>query len=333
MDPITQGALGAACSQVLLHNYDKRNAWLVGAVGGMIADLDLVIRSSHDPMLFFIYHRQFTHSLFFIPFGGLLTAFAFFPFKRFRKHWHLTLFAALIGYATHALLDACTSYGTVLFWPFSDRRIAWDMVAIIDPFVTVPLLLGVVWTIVFDNRRGVALGLMVAGSFLFFNSWQHHRALKVATAYVHQQQWAYKRLRAFPGLASSTQWRIAGYVDDKLLIADVITPLFSSSKIYPLALFPAFKKQDLPSYIYEAGQQFRDYKVFSWFTDGYLIAAHRQPLLLVDVRYLIGDDPLIALWGIQFNMNQRHVNVVRSINLKKGFKPLKSQHAQEYDER
>ena len=43
-----------------------------------------------------------------------------------------------MGYATHGLLDSCTSYGTQLFWPFSDVRVAWDTMSIVDPLFTVP---------------------------------------------------------------------------------------------------------------------------------------------------------------------------------------------------
>ncbi|AHE66528.1 metal-dependent hydrolase [Legionella oakridgensis] len=318
MDPVTQGALGAACSQAILHGHDKRNAWLVGALGGMAADLDLFIRSSQDPMLFFIYHRQFTHSLSFIPIGGLLVALVLLPFKRFRLQWRWTLLAALIGYATHALLDACTSYGTVLFWPFSERRVAWDVMAIIDPLFTIPLILGIVWTVVFDNRRGVLIGLMFAGLLLMFNVWQHHRAVVAVSRYAYEQQWNFKRLRAFPDLASSTQWRTVTYINGKLLIADVVTPLFNSSKIYPVAFFPDFGTKDLPNSVDEAGQQRRDYNVFDWFTDGYLIAARQQPLVLVDARYLTGYNPLVALWGIRFDMHKTHVDIVRSIHLDDG---------------
>ncbi|WP_019218287.1 metal-dependent hydrolase [Legionella tunisiensis] len=89
--------------------------------------------------------------------------------------------AALIGYATHGLLDACTNYGTVLFWPFSERRVYWDLISIIDPFFTVPLVLGVAWTVIHDTRVGVILGLTLAGLVLFlilYNTTALFRLLK-----------------------------------------------------------------------------------------------------------------------------------------------------------
>jgi inner membrane protein len=38
------------------------------------------------------------------------------------------------------LLDACTTYGTQLLWPFTDARFAWNTVSVIDPLFTLPIL-------------------------------------------------------------------------------------------------------------------------------------------------------------------------------------------------
>ena len=46
----------------------------------------------------------------------------------FRQSW----LYCTAGYATHAVLDACTTYGTMLLWPFSDARFAWNTISIID---------------------------------------------------------------------------------------------------------------------------------------------------------------------------------------------------------
>lgn len=70
MDPISQGAFGASLSQTLT----KKNLLIIGIIGflsGMTPDLDILIKSNNDPLLFLEFHRQFTHSLFFIPIGGL----------------------------------------------------------------------------------------------------------------------------------------------------------------------------------------------------------------------------------------------------------------------
>ena len=67
MDPLTQGALGAALPQATRGKSQVGVAGTLGFVAGMAADLDVLIRSEADPLLFLEYHRQFTHSLVFIP--------------------------------------------------------------------------------------------------------------------------------------------------------------------------------------------------------------------------------------------------------------------------
>ncbi|KTD38855.1 integral membrane protein [Legionella nautarum] len=315
MDPITHGALGAASAQVFLHKRDKRNAWIVGGLAAMTPDLDIFINSKSDPMLALLYHRNFTHSLLFIPIGALLVALAFLVFKRFRTHWQLTLIAAFIGYATHGLLDALTSYGTMLFWPFSDQRISWDLVAIIDPMVTIPLVLGIAWTIIHDDRRGALFGLIFVGLFFLFNSVQHYRALSTMQTYLAAKYLSVKRLRAFPYLASSTLWRDAAEIDSQLYIADVKTPLTQSAQLKSVGIFPLFKASALPPFVRKSSTQLRDFRIFNWFCDGFVILAQAQPLTLADGRYLIDTNPTISLWGIQFVPGQRHVTTLSLIKL------------------
>ena len=136
MDPLSQGTVGAAFAQ---STANKNNIFKIGVIGflaGLAPDLDVLIRSSNDPILFLEYHRQFTHSLFFIPFGSLIIALLIFPLLKRSMGFKTVYLASLLGYATHGLLDACTSYGTQLFWPFSNERVTWNNISIIDPLFT-----------------------------------------------------------------------------------------------------------------------------------------------------------------------------------------------------
>ena len=53
------------------------------------------------------------------------------------RDWQWLFFWALI---THPLLDCFTMYGTQLFLPFSDIRVAWSTISVADPLYTVPFL-------------------------------------------------------------------------------------------------------------------------------------------------------------------------------------------------
>ncbi len=53
------------------------------------------------------------------------------------KGWVLLF---LWGFLTHTLLDCFTTYGTQLYAPFSDTRVAWGTIAVADPLWTFPFL-------------------------------------------------------------------------------------------------------------------------------------------------------------------------------------------------
>ena len=74
MDPISQGAIGAAFAQSATSAEKIRAYAIFGCLAGMAPDLDVFIQSSTDPLLFLEYHRHFTHALIFIPFGAALVA-------------------------------------------------------------------------------------------------------------------------------------------------------------------------------------------------------------------------------------------------------------------
>lgn len=207
MDPITQGALGAAASQALLGPSDKR-AWWLGALGGMAADLDVLIRSSTSPMLGIIYHRHFTHSLLFVPLGGLIVALPWLYKHRHNPKLRPRILAATTaGYATHALLDAFTSYGTLLWWPLSHDRVAWSVIAIIDPRYTLPLLLGVAITRKRNSRLWVLLALAWSVLYMAMCAYQRNQALDLQDQLIQARGAPAQERDVFPQMGSSRRWR------------------------------------------------------------------------------------------------------------------------------
>ena len=176
MDPISQGALGALVPQVVSRREKLRAFAVLGCLAGMAPDLDVFIDSSTDPLLFLEFHRQFTHALLFIPIGAALVALPLQPVVRRTLRPRETYLACLLGYATHGLLDACTSYGTQLLWPFSEHRVAWNNVSVVDSLFTLPLL-GLVSLAAVRRRRAFAVaGLSWAVCYLALGAVQHQRA-------------------------------------------------------------------------------------------------------------------------------------------------------------
>ncbi len=136
MDILTHGLLGGTLAQSASKKNEMRAATATGFLAALLADADTLIRSDTDPLLVLEYHRQFTHALLFIPAGALLVALLLWPaFKAFGHRLALRriYLYALLGCATSGFLDACTSYGTHLLWPFTGERIAWSIIPIFDP--------------------------------------------------------------------------------------------------------------------------------------------------------------------------------------------------------
>lgn len=312
MDPVTHAALGASCAQAVFGKYSKHIPWSVGALAAMTPDLDIFIRFKNNPLSLEFWHRNFTHSFLFIPLGGILVTLFFLCFSPYRVAWKVTLGAALLGYATHGLLDALTSYGTVLLWPWSYMRISWDIMAIVDPLVTIPLTLGVAWSVIYQKQKGVLLGLLCISFILLFNGLQHQRALQSIEAFAVQHKLRLTSIRAMPELASSIDWRVIAKNNHCLLINEVYTPIFKKSSIIPIAQIPLFSSTIDSNFT--SGQQ-RDLALFSWFSDDYVIVAKRTPFILGDGRYTIGNSPLYSLWGVEFLPQEEHVKKLSPILL------------------
>ena len=300
MDPLTQGVLGASLPQATAggRRY-AAGAGLLGFLAGMAADLDVLIRSNNDPLLFLEYHRQFTHSLVFIPVGGLICALVLHKLlaKRrglaFRQTW---LFCTL-GYATHALLDACTTYGTMLFWPFSDARIAWNTISIIDPLFTVPLLV----CVVLAGRRGrpvyARLGLLWACAYMALGLWQRNEAVAMGYALAAERGHQPARLEAKPSIANILVWKVVYETGDHFYVDAVRAGL--APRVYPGTSVQKLDiDRDMP-WLDRDSQQARDIERFRWFSNGYIA---RDPLFenrVIAVRYSMIPNQVAPLWSIE----------------------------------
>ena len=95
MDPVSQGLLGTALASSFAQKKEIKFASFCGLIGGIAPDIDVLIKSDSNPLLFIEYHRHFTHSLLFVPFGGLIVSFflylIFFKQKKFKTIFFLQL--------------------------------------------------------------------------------------------------------------------------------------------------------------------------------------------------------------------------------------------------
>jgi len=313
MDPLTQGLLGGVAAQAVLRKKVTPAATVAGILGGMAPDLDVFIRSQANPLLMYEYHRHFTHSLAFIPVGGALVGFLLWLLLRRRPPLGLMLVAAVAGFATHGLLDACTSYGTMLYWPFSRERVAWDNVFIIDPFYTLALLVGLV--VSWRQRLGNAAiaALLLSTAYLGLGLVQHHRAAEFQTELARSRGHAVERGRVIPSLGPHLLWRSIYLSDGRLYVDALRVPYAGAKQYWRGGSLPHYSSeallQDLPPDSTLAG----DLRTFAWFTQGYVAELGVAPLELGDLRFSTLPQSLQPLWGIRVDPQapERHVQRLR----------------------
>ncbi|TVS12693.1 MAG: metal-dependent hydrolase [Wenzhouxiangella sp.] len=298
MDPVTHGLFGALWALPAARREQMRVAALSGASSGMVADLDSLIRSSDDSLLYIEYHRQFTHSFAFAPIGSLAVALLLWPFLKRSVSFARLYLWCLLGYIAHPLLDACTSYGTHLWWPFSDVRVAWNWISVVDPLYSLPLagLLAVaLWR---RSHRWVFAGLAWMVLYMAFGAWQNQRAETILTHWAAEQELAVERRVAKPAFANLVLWR--ALVDDgrNLHLVAIRTLPWTQAVIYPGGSVPRFRVDDVDPDTRAGNDLLR----FDHFSTGWLF---RYPALDENDRLFVGDfryaiDPASQrpLWGI-----------------------------------
>lgn len=302
VDPITQGALGAVTAQSFSSRKWMKHALLAGTLGGMAADLDVLIRSSSDPLLALEYHRHFTHSFIFIPFGGALVGFLLSLLLRSWSRRKLILFS-VIGYATHALLDACTSYGTQLFWPFSNTRIAWHNVGIIDPIPTLAWICGSVFAYRTGRKRLAHIGLAIGILYLVFGVVQRERAADVQKELLALRGHQSVRREVKPTVLQLLVWRSTYEFEGRFYSDAIYVGL--TPRWYEGASVQKFDRmRDLPE-LQDDSVLADDIDRFIWFSDGW-VGLHPRiemdgKIVLGDIRYALLPQEIDPLWGIVFD--------------------------------
>ena len=301
MDPLTQGILGATLPQASNKSEHSLVAGLLGFLSGMAADLDVLIRSNTDPLLFLEYHRQFSHALVFIPVGGLICATVLYHLlaRRWSVSFKRCWLYCTLGYATHALLDACTTYGTQLFWPFSDIRIAWNTMSIIDPLYTLPLVLLVLLSALKKNNRYAQMALIWALSYPMLGLIQRDRAEQAGLALTQQRQHIPIRLEAKPSFANLLLWKVVYETEDRFYI-DAIRVGTSANHYEGESVSKLNLAKDF-SWLKPDMQQAKDIERFRWFSNGYIARDPSNLNRIIDVRFSLVPNEAEALWAIELS--------------------------------
>jgi inner membrane protein len=259
MDPVTHSLASLALARAGLSKA-TRLATPMLLVAGLAADLDWLTLAG-GARAFLNGHRTATHSLAGTAAIALLTAAGFWWWRR-RHPAPIRFLPALLvsgaGAGTHLVMDLTNSYGVKLLWPFRETWYAWDLIHLIDPWVLILLLLGLLLPGLFrlvseeigarPKKQGPQRGAIFALTLLVLYAsgrWAlHDRALEMLRSRLYHGATP-SAVGAFPSGASPLTW--TGVVETENTIQQVEVPLGPGSAFEPDLGRTHFKPEPSPA--------------------------------------------------------------------------------------
>ncbi|SRX51965.1 metal-dependent hydrolase [Aequorivita sp. CIP111184] len=223
MDSVTQIVLGAAVGEAVLGKKIGNKAMVLGAIAGTIPDLDVIANYFTDTVSALEIHRGFTHSIVFAVVFGLLFGWllSLWDKRASLKEWSWFWFLCFV---THPLLDAHTTWGTQLFWPF-DLRLAYKNIFVIDPLYTLPFLMFLILAMFqkrgsIKRRRFNNLGLIVSSAYMALTIILKGITYNKFETALDQQNIPYAALETKPSPLNTILWTANVETKDAFLIGD-----------------------------------------------------------------------------------------------------------------
>ncbi|HYA16163.1 MAG TPA: metal-dependent hydrolase [Bryobacteraceae bacterium] len=247
------------------------------------------------------WHRHITHSLIAVPVMALLTVAVVRWVGRRPVRWLPAFLIAMLGVASHLILDLTNLYGVRLLLPFSDHWFHWDITPVVDLVIWLILLLGVVapWfgklvgSEIGERRRNGGGGwavaaLLLLGAYDYGRSVLHDRAVETLESRVYHGR-APRRVAAFP--------------EANPLVWNGLAELSDSYVMVPVDLRTEFRPENAETY----NKPER--------TPAMLAAMETRPF-----RNFLGF-VLYPIWAIEPVPDQPHITRVRLVDLRFGTPP------------
>lgn len=297
MDIFTQGLIGSALSLSIAKKNETKLAAATGFLSGLIADADIFIQSSADPLLTIEYHRHFTHSILFIPLGALIATILCWLLVKDKIAFRRLYLFCLMGYSLSGFIDSCTSYGTYLLWPFYDERLSFHIISIVDPVFTLVLFVTVLLAYIKYKPGYAHMGLVFCCIYLLLGVMQHQRIFEIASNLAKSRGHVVNKLVVKPTLGNILLWR-STYISGGYIYVDAIRAGIYNNIIYKGESVPLFVPEmhalDIPA----DSILYKDILRFEKFSDGYIAMDPRYTNVLGDIRYSMLPNSTHSLWGI-----------------------------------
>jgi len=205
--------------------------------------------------------------------------------------WSWLLFWAIF---THPLLDCCTAYGTQVFQPFSDYRVALNNISVVDPIYTLPLIIGLLLAArLFRDSRLRSLfnyfGLGLSTAYLIFTFWNKSRIDTVFENTMIRDEIVWERYMTSPTIFNNVLWNCLAESEDAFYYGKY-SLLDKEPMVNDLFRIPKGHEK-LAAY-----QDDETIKILEWFSNDYynVVTNKKGELQLNDLRFGTGSEGVIS---------------------------------------
>jgi inner membrane protein len=197
------------------------------------------------------------------------------------KEWYILFFLAFF---THIALDCFTTYGTQVFLPFSNERVAFNTISVVDPLYTVPFIIFLVSAA--TRKKGLRIrtvlnrvGIGVSSVYLLFTVFNRAYIDSVFSGALDHRHLDVERQMVSPTIFQNILWNCVAESDSAYYVG-----LYSLFDTDPNLHILNTLQKDL-----EATAEIsdtREYEALNWFSDGYLQVTDRDSFYeLYDLRF------------------------------------------------
>lgn len=189
MDTLTHALSGALLARATApasprpNQLNLRFRMTAGFLSAAFPDCDFVLRLV-DTLTYLNLHQGITHSIILLPLWALLLAVLFSFSTQNRYPWQAFFGVVSLGIAIHILGDLFTSYGTMIFSPFTSWRVSLPIVFVLDLFFTAIIVAGLLVSFFWPKQRHIAgITLIILGCYVSILMMLHQQAVKVGESY------------------------------------------------------------------------------------------------------------------------------------------------------
>ena len=186
---------------------------------------------------------------------------------------------------THPILDCFTTYGTQIFWPFSNTRVAFNNIAVADPLYTVPFLLclGIAMYYPKSHPRRTMWnnrGIIISSFYMALTLFNKTRVNTVFESSLLKQGIEFERFMTTPTILNNVLWSGVAETDSAFYYGQY--SFFDSVKVFKLQKL----EKTLPN-LEDKTSNDHTVNTLRWFSDGYYVFSEPNPdsLYFYDLRF------------------------------------------------